>query len=156
MRTTRVLAAGLLAFLLVGCSAQSGPQAAVEVTNEQQSPSAELADEKSQTLGEVGSVAELRDAVVQAGYPCQDWTQTNVVANAAESGSCSERDVLSTYASQPDRDAQVAQERANKDLLRSAGLEPGVTIVGPNWMANLPADADIESIHAVLGGILIS
>lgn len=137
------MATGLLALSLAACSSDVEPQTAP-------------IEEEPQPLGEVGSVTQLRDAVVEAGYPCPNWTQTNAVTNAAESGTCSDKDVFCTYASQSDRDAQVSQERANKDTLRNAGITPGSTIVGPNWMVNLSADADIEGVHAVIGGTLIS
>jgi len=151
MRSTKLLVAGLLTLSLAACSFDSEP-GSPSPTKGSPSPT----EEGPQPLSEVGSVTELRDALVEAGYPCADWTQTNDVANAAESGSCSEEDVLSTYASESDRDAQVTQERANKDMLREAGIDPGSTIVGPNWMVNLSAGTDIEGIHAVLGGTLIS
>lgn len=152
MRISRLIVAGLLAVSLAACASEVESQTAPEVVSEETSPT----EEEPQPLGEVGNVTQLRDAVVEAGYPCPNWTQTNFVTNAAESGTCSDKDVLSTYASQADRDAQVAQERVNKDMLRAAEITTGSTIVGPNWMVALSADADIEGIHAVLGGILIS
>jgi hypothetical protein len=77
------------------------------------------------------------------------------LVTAAESGNCSDGDVFSTYASQADLDAQIAQERSNKDMLREAGIDEGASLAGPNWIINMSDDVALEKLRADLGGTLI-
>src|SRR4051794_40526278 len=60
------------------------------------------------TVQRYQSVEALKDAAVAAGLPCPAWVQDNAVEAAAESGTCSDDSVLSTYAT--DADLQFALE----------------------------------------------
>jgi hypothetical protein len=101
------------------------------------------------------SVVELKDAAVEAGYPCDNWTEDDQVTNASESGNCNDWDVFAIYASDSGRDQQIAQTRANNELLKDSGVEPGVVLFGPNWSINVSDDGltYLPDLKAALGGI---
>jgi hypothetical protein len=91
-----------------------------------------------------GSVTELRDAAVEAGYICPSWVQDNVVVLAAESGHCSDADVFTTYASPGQLDEMVAQTKSNNQMLASATVGANPTLVGENWMIHSEGAIDIQ------------
>jgi hypothetical protein len=102
---------------------------------------------------EYGSVTELKNAAVEAGYVCSTWEVDNVVALAAESGSCGDDSVLSTYASQEDLQSQLDIEKEASTLLTDNGIETTPTLVGPNWLFKAPEAVELrESIGGVLIG----
>lgn len=100
---------------------------------------------------EYSSLTDLRDAAITALFSCPVWEQTDELTNAAESGSCSDSDVFTTYASETSRDAQVAQAKANNDMLEEAGIEGSTALVGPNWIIT-GDDAEIRKLQKGLGG----
>lgn len=99
-----------------------------------------------------GSVSELHDAAVAAGYLCPSWTQDNVVVLAAESGHCSDADVFTTYASAGQLDQAVTQVKANNQTLASATVTVDPTLVGENWMIN---GKDVVDIQPKIGGTIL-
>lgn len=99
-----------------------------------------------------GSLSELKAAAVDAGLSCPDWEADNAVANAAESGECSDDSIMSTYASRGDLQAQLAQEKKNNALMLSLDIETTPILVGPNWLIKSPEAAELR---AVMGGTLI-
>jgi hypothetical protein len=163
-RRLSVLAgAGLLA-LLVSCSssgnsAAGGSSLATSAANS--APATSAAPEPTPTPTRThpvrattyGSVVELRDAAVDAGYFCKHWREDDQVTNAAESGSCSDADVFCIYASTRDRDRQVRQTRANNELLKDAGIPPSVVLFGPNWSINVEDKSAANMLRATLGGV---
>lgn len=132
------VAAMVLLLALAGCGGGGEPESSP-------SPSGPPTEGRS-----YGSLADLRDAVTATGYEC-DWVQEDQVALAAESGSCTDADVLMVFASESSRDEQIA---AYKDL---AEVTSGETfeLVGPNWLIHHSDDREaVESIRADLGGIV--
>lgn len=93
------------------------------------------------------TVGELRDAFVEAGARCPHWHQQNRVTNAAESGTCSDANVLATFADESSKAATVSDLKAfaSPDL-------PVVLLVGPNWVIN---DEHAPGLARVLGGTLV-
>lgn len=135
--------------VLVGCGGGDTTEPSVPATS-------------SQALGEVGTVAELKDAAVAAGYACPNWRQDNVVKLAAESGRCSDSDVFSTYLSESTRDELV---QALKDMTKDTRemladdedvdptlLDEEVLLVGPNWVIN---SSEAVSLQGKLGGQIV-
>ena len=124
-------------------------------TDAQASPSAT-------ELGSVGTVAELKDAAVAAGYACPSWVQDNVVKLAAESGRCSDSDVFTTYLSESSRDESVQIHKAMAKETREMfaddeDADPALTdeevlLVGPNWIIN---SDDAASLQPELGGQVV-
>lgn len=102
-------------------------------------------------LGSVSSVVELRDALVAAGYECANWEQDDLVDLAAESGSCDDESVLSTFASQGDLQAQLDTFRGLDGMFKDADIEPEPILVGPNWIFTAP---DADGYAAKLGGTI--
>lgn len=130
----KFVAIGFAVLLLAGCSG---------APSENSGPATPPADG-----GQYGSVVDLRDAFVAAGGSCDDWDQTNQVANAAESGSCSSTTVLSTYTSESSRDEVVA---AVKEIGKVVGGSS--QLVGVNWIVNSP---DASDVRDKLGGTLVT
>lgn len=98
-----------------------------------------------------GSVTDLRDAVVELGYPCPNWKQDNALTNASSSGTCSNRDVFSVYLDAADLKRQIS-------TLRSVGAFDPKTfgapmLAGPNWLLNIE---DPEQYRDALGGTIIA
>jgi hypothetical protein len=104
-------------------------------------------------LGTVSSVTELRDALIDAGYVCSSWDQSNVVDLAAESGSCDDASVLSTYATEADLQAQLDSSREMDKLFEENDVELTPNLVGPNWIVNAP---DADKYADALGGTVLS
>lgn len=123
-----------VALLLAGCGGEDEPGA--EAT-----PTKQAGPQSFNTL------QALRDAAVEAGYECPRWVQDNKVKLAAESGSCSDADVLATFASQADLEAQVATLREIGEMVS----DPDPIVVGPNWIIN---GADSPDIAEALGGVV--
>lgn len=116
-------------------------------------PTAASAEKAPAELGNVSSVVELRDALVDAGYDCAEWEQSNAVSLAAESGSCDDSSVLTTFASAGDLQQQLDREKSNESLLVDAGIDPTPILVGPNWMVKAPLAGDYAGD---LGGTVVS
>lgn len=147
MRPVAYMFAALLVPAMAGCSAPTvpaaAPAAATSSSSTSQSPTPTPAPS---WLGEVESLTELRDAAVAAGYACPSWDHTNVIEKASESGSCSDSDVFSTYASEADRDEVVGFLQAND----SPDL---ALLVGPNWIIN---GDGAPALEAKLGGTTVT
>jgi hypothetical protein len=92
------------------------------------------------------SVVELKDAYVAAGGDCDEWAQTNRVTVAAQSGDCDGNTVLSTYASESDRETAVAN-------LKMLNPDNYSLLSGPNWIINSP---DVADVSDALGGVLVT
>lgn len=107
----------------------------------------------SKALGNVSSVVALRDALIAAGYDCPSWKQDNIVKLAAESGSCDDDSVLSTFASDSDLQAQLDTTRALNQMSVDANVQPTPVLVGPNWMFSAPEAGEYAS---EVGGTVVS
>jgi hypothetical protein len=133
----------MLALALTGCSgggaADQQPTVSTSATPSPSSATPELLDP--------GSLIELRDAAIAAGYPCPNWkvyTTGEGPKFAKEAGQCSDDDVFSFYA---DFDAVSKQ----LDLV-AAGPASGVNLlVGLNWMINIP-ESQRAKVQAAIGG----
>ena len=124
MRRPLALAAvALSALLLTACSSEPEP------------------------LGSVTTVTELKDAFVSAGADCDDWAQGDATGKWAEFGHCggSTGTILSTYASEVDKQSSVDGLRAN-----GAG---GQSLVGENWI--ITSDDDLSEYAAAMGGTIV-
>lgn len=92
------------------------------------------------------SVEELRDAFVEAGGECPSWEQSNHIPAAAESGTCSDSNVLSIYTS---KDSTEAAFDNYKTI-----AQPGASLlVGENWIIN---DEVVKDLDPALGGVLFT
>jgi hypothetical protein len=102
--------------------------------------------------GTYASLADLRDAYVQAGGECPDLDQTNKVRRSAESGVCTDDRILSTYLTSDDL-AYVVNNV--KGLYQGTNTEGsgGTWLVGKNWILNVP---DSKAMRWKLGGQLVS
>jgi hypothetical protein len=98
---------------------------------------------------EYATVAALKDAAVAAGMACPTWKQDDVVEVAAESGTCSDSTVLSTYATTADLQTAVENMRGMKKMLNDNGIEPTPLLIGPNWIINA---AEAPTLVDGLGG----
>ncbi|WP_309617705.1 hypothetical protein [Salinibacterium sp.] len=123
------------ALLLAGCAAAT-PET---VTPETITPAEGLT---------YGSVEDLREAFESAGGECDGWVQSNQVKAAAESGACGTKAVLSTFASESDRDDSAS---TLKMLMADVG---GVELlVGANWIINSDG---VSELQETLGGTIIN
>lgn len=145
MKMKRIAGLAGAALLLVGCGASAESADPSREASQIVAPSPTPSVVKD---ARYGSVTELRDALVLAGYPCPEWKQENRVELAAESGECSSADVLSTFATQTDLDQFV-------DNWRGLGDFSNPILVGPNWVLNIPEDS-IDQVRPVLGGTKFS
>lgn len=128
------VAMALAAVLLAGCT----PSA------ERDDPSQSESAPASQAL-RFTTVLALRDALIQAGYECQNWRQSDDIASALQSGSCSTEDSLSIYL-----DSGAVQSRM-EDL---KGADKPVTLtVGDNWIVETPR---AESVAQMIGGTVVT
>src|SRR5215203_4347338 len=100
-----MIVSALLGLLVAGCSGEAGQQ------TETSSPTAAATPTPSKNL-RYDSVVELRDAAVEAGYSCPNWKQDNVVTNAKQSGTCTDEDVFTIYATDSDLEAQIETTKA--------------------------------------------
>jgi len=101
------------------------------------------------------SVVELRDAAVAAGYPCRNWDQEDGPKHAEESGTCSDEDVFSIYATDNDLETQIELVKAGDALSREEQMKPDPTLVGPNWMIRMPSSS-IYRVQGSLGGDILN
>lgn len=139
MKTNIIILASTLALFLGGCSA--APVAAP--TTAAPTPPA--------NGGTYGSVQELKDAFVAAGGICESWDQSNHVTKAAESGSCSDQNVMSTFLSKEEITSLIASNKAlNKELNLKSDT---VWLTGENWIINDPTAAQLRG---KLGGVLVT
>lgn len=143
MRLWVALVAGVALLSLGACG--GGESASDEATPARTTPTHE-------DLGNVSSVVELRDALVKAGYECPNWQQDNKVKLAAESGTCDDASVLSTFASEGDRQAQLDTFSAMDELFADADVEQDPILVGPNWMFRAPG---ADTFASALGGTVV-
>jgi hypothetical protein len=118
------------------------------------SPAAAPRPRATPTAVTYGTVDELHLAAVNAGYVCSHWKQDNVVKLAAESGHCSDADVFATYASEGDLQQQLDTSKQTDEMLVQAHVDPGITLVGPNWTIN-GSDQAIRALQAHLGGTIV-
>lgn len=88
-----------------------------------------------------GTVEDLRDAAVAAGFECKRWKQTNLVATAAESGECGRDSVFATFASEGDLQEQIEVYR---DVDKLLGKDASPRLVGPNWIINSPEAPELQ------------
>lgn len=93
-------------------------------------------------------VAALKDAFVKAGGRCQDWTESNKVKIASQSGECGTATVLSVYLS---KDAVERRIEATKSSI--FGDSGNDWLVGDNWIIN---DDDVADLQPKLGGRIVS
>lgn len=112
-------------------------------------------------LGSVGTVAELKNAAVAAGYACPSWEQDNVVTLAAESGHCTDSDVFTTYLSESAREEAVRglkqMAKDTRELFEGEDVDPALTdeevlLVGPNWIIN---SIEAPELQDELGGQVV-
>lgn len=83
------------------------------------------------------SVEELKDAFVKAGGTCDNWNQSNQVVLANESGTCSDQNVLSIYASESAVDEAL-------EAYKSLGSTDSTLLIGENWIINDPSVKDLD------------
>jgi len=120
----KLIAIAAVVLLVTGCASQSEPEY----------PSS------------YRSVEELKEAFVKAGGECPDWEQTNQVKLAAESGTCSESNVLSIYSSEAVRDEALA-------AYKSIALGDSTLLVGENWIIN---DKRVKELDSAIGGTFVT
>jgi hypothetical protein len=132
-------AAVLLALTITGCG---GDQPAATVTS-----SATVT--MPPTAQRYPTVEALKDAAVAAGLPCSGWVQDNVVTEAAESGHCTDADVLTTYTTDADLQAAVENARSMNEMLKENKVETTPMLIGPNWIINAPT---ADKLAPKLGG----
>lgn len=94
------------------------------------------------------SIDDLVTGYESSGLIC-NWTQTDQVTDALESGTCNSESVLMLF-----NDSAEATTLAESlaDTMRGFGMDPTI-LVGPNWVIN---DTEVESLQPVLGGKLIT
>lgn len=91
-----------------------------------------------------GTVEQLRDAAVLAGFECRRWRLTNKVQTAAQSGECSATSVFSTYSSGRDLQAALRDLRMFDELFAEEDMAIEPRLIGPNWIINAPEAADLQ------------
>lgn len=133
-------------FALAGCGSQAAKEPAPKATSKA------APEPTSKDLGEVSSVVELRDALVDAGYSCKAWEQRNVVDLAAESGQCDDSDLLATFASEGDLQEQLDTYKSADEMFLDADIELDPYLVGPNWIFRAPS-ADQYAMN--IGGTVV-
>ncbi len=158
-RSTGLMAVALLAVTLCGCAgtdASPGTAAPPAPTEDSAAPTPTPTQIATPTPTPAGSAAstystidELREAVAETGYDCDEWRQDDQVTNAVASGWCGSPGSLglSTYASPAERDAVVA--------LSHSSIEPGSFLVGPNWLITFSEGEDVNvlgTLQPTLGG----
>lgn len=125
-----IIFAAITVFILTGCAAQASGTSSPPPDG-----------------GTFGSVEELKEAFVEAGGSCADWDQTNQIGIAAESGTCGDSVVLSTYTSTQAKDTAIATIKELGAIIGGSNQ-----LVGLNWIVNSPEAADVR---ARLGGTLV-
>lgn len=95
------------------------------------------------------TVEDLKDAAVEAGLPCPEYDQTDVVLLAKESADCSDEAVLSVYQGKGQVAAQMKLSNQMDQALLNAGIEPDPSLVGTNWIIRAP---NVQELQPVMGG----
>lgn len=98
--------------------------------------------------GTYEDVTELRDAFVRAGGECEDWTQSNEILGASQSGECGTDAVLSVYLNQQAVQDRIAETKDS--IFGSSGAE---WLAGENWIINAP---NVKGLQSSLGGQIVS
>lgn len=129
MKAKSIAALALGALLLAGCGGSSdpAPDASPTAGDTPSASSSSPVPTAASPESTYQSVRDLVDAAVEAGYPCPNFTQSNQVKLALESGACSDFDVFSVYGSRDDM-----MEVANF-LGASGGTD---YLMGGNWIIN--------------------
>lgn len=96
------------------------------------------------------SIEDLRDAFVDAGGNCPEFSVTDPSDLATSSARCSSSTVIAIY---PDHDAVLAQIDKVKGSGLSGLIGDSTRLIGENWMINAP---DLEQIQKELGGEIVS
>ncbi|TDX03986.1 hypothetical protein [Kribbella sp. VKM Ac-2566] len=135
-------AALLLALTITGCGADKPAAQAPAAT-----PSATATTPP--TAQRYQTVEALRDAAVAAGMLCPTWVQDNVVVAAAESGTCSEDSVLSTYATAADLQLALENLQGMNELAKENKIPVDPQLIGANWIINAPG---ADKLAPKLGG----
>lgn len=91
------------------------------------------------------TVVELKDALVDAGYNCPGWVQSDHVTKALQSGSCNDDDALSVYL-----DSAAVQHSI--ETLKGSGAAVSL-VVGENWMVNSPR---ADEVLKMIGGTVVT
>jgi hypothetical protein len=141
-----MIATSAVVLLLAGCGASNADQAG-ESSAAPATPTATVTTPP--TAQRYPTVEALKDAAEAAGLPCSGWVQDNIVTDAAESGHCTDEDVFTTYITDADLQAAVENARGMNELLREKKIDPGPTLIGPNWMINAPT---ADKLAEKLGG----
>lgn len=92
------------------------------------------------------SALELRDAAVESGYSCPEWSYVGFLAGI-DSGNCSDETLLQVYVTKKVKDEMMSQ-RASRE-----GDSPA--LVGENWMVVGPNSFELESLQRSLGGEIV-
>lgn len=103
---------------------------------------------------EYGSLADLKEAAVTAGYSCPQWDQDDQVTLAAESGSCSDADVFATYVTDSDLQDQIDQYKENNEMLEESGIDASTILVGPNWTVS-GDEKPVQALRKGIGGKIL-
>lgn len=148
-----LLAVGLVVVLVIALTGDDDGAADDDPTAQTIAEPVEQTEPSITPDSTYGTVEELKDAAVAAGYYCKRWRPTNKVALAAESGNCSGVDVFSTYASEGDLQAQLDTEKETSAMLVEYDIDPGISLVGPNWIIH--GEEEVRPLQAVLGGTIV-
>lgn len=132
---------------LVGCGGSSDTPVG-EQTSAEPTPTSPAVEKDAS----YGSVMDLRDAAIEAGLPCPNWKQTDVVEGAAESGTCSGDSVLATFATDQDLQHALDNLRSMQQLFEKQNLPFNPVLVGPNWTVNA---SNSDQLQTVLGGTVL-
>ncbi|MFG1820720.1 hypothetical protein ACGFIF_43680 [Kribbella sp. NPDC049174] len=139
MRLLATIIAAVL--LLAGCGTDDKQTA--ESTPAPTSPAGPPTAEKYQT------VEALKDAAVGFGLSCPSWVQDNAVQAAAESGTCSDDSVLSTYATDADLQFALENLQGMNEMAKENNVPVDPQLIGPNWIINAPG---ADKLAGKLGG----
>lgn len=93
-------------------------------------------------------VADLKDAFVKAGGECTEWTESNKVKIAQQSGECGTATVLSVYLSRDAVERRI--ETTKSSIFGDSGND---WLVGDNWIINT---TDAVKLQDKLGGKIVS
>lgn len=128
-----LVAAAALGLVLAGCATEDVSDAGADAT-----PTTDTAPLIADT--EYRVIDDLKDAAVQAGLECDDWTVASELSETTwQEGTCGDV-TLSLYRAQEDKDATVDAYAGDDTVL-----------VGPNWTVTGPQDA-IDAVQPGLGG----
>lgn len=149
MRRITTALAAVSALLLTGCgatdtSAGSTPSPSASATTGPTRTTEAPVVERDATYG---TVEELRDAVVLAGYECPEYAERESSTIAAESAACEDHTVLLIYSSQTGRDENLA-------FLKGFSGPSNAFLVGPNWIVNSGRESIVDEIRPELGGVV--